>query len=240
MSDHDSDVGDQSNSASAKPAELQLRALNLDYLQLLILETQEFPAEAYAQLPALDAGLSSAMADAPLSRLAELAECGLSLFTLSLHNAALWQRIASIGVHDAMSRRYAAAGEAADASRQGLGRRSAFMECALFYAWHLANSDRRAALNCLGMPVHTADIFASLKLWQLRNMAMKHPQLLAPRWPANTCFWPDLVQYLSTGDRRHLDHARLLGAQLMAQELEPSSIEYLMSMKQNLFRPRQR
>lgn len=114
------------------------------------------------------------------------------------------------------------------------------MECAVFYAWHLANADRRAALNCLGMPGHTADILASLQLWQLRNMAIKHPQLLAPRWPANTCFWPDLVQYLSSGDRRHLDHARLLGAQLMAQELEPSAIEYLMSRKQNLYRTRQR
>lgn len=240
MSDHESDLGEHGSPALVAPAALQLQALNLDYLQLLILEKQEFHAEAYGEAPALDAQLTSAMADAPLSRLADLADCGISLFTLSLHNVSLWQRIASTGVHDAMSRRYAAVGETADGSGQGLARRSAFMECAVFYAWHLANADRRAALNCLGMPGHTADILASLQLWQLRNMAIKHPQLLAPRWPANTCFWPDLVQYLSSGDRRHLDHARLLGAQLMAQELEPSAIEYLMSRKQNLYRTRQR
>lgn len=225
--------------ASATPAESQLKSLNLDFLRLLVLEL-EYPATAHLQLAGLSPELTSELGASTDTKLAELAECPFSLFTLGLQNADLWQRIALIGAHENLARRYAVQDAGRDDAEMLKLRRSGFMECALFYAWHLAQCDRAAARVRLGVRDDTAETLRSLKLWQLHCVAYKYPQMLAPRWPGNSCFWPDLIRYLHSGDRRHFDYACLLGSQLLAQDLEPSAIERLTNIRQNLFRSRAR
>lgn len=232
--------GDEVASASAAS---QLKQLNLDYLRLLILEWREAPAVCtQTSLPTLSAEWLAGLAAADEPALSQLAGSRFSLFTLVFHRAELWQRMVSVGIADEVEQRYGDSGrQTAEADSQAFNaRRSGFIECALFYAWHLGHCDRAAARLYLGLHDKTAEILLRLELWQLRRVALRYPQLLAPRWPANACFWPDLLRYVHTGDRQYLDYAGLLGTQLLAQELEPSAIERLTKRRKNLFKPESR
>lgn len=203
----------------------RLVSLNLDYLQMLLLEDgADFAAE---QEPGLQAEWIAELARAPESRLQDIAACSFSLFSASLHHAQLWRRV--VEADRAATSRYSAI-------RSRLPTCSAFLQCVLFYAWHLAQVDRRSARGTLGLNDEVAEILLGLELWQLRRMGLTYPQLLAPRWATNACFWPDLVQYARSGERSCLDYARLLGTQLLAQDLEPSSIEHLTGLRQRVYR----
>lgn len=211
------------DSASAQPVSVahRLVSLNLDYLQMLLVEGS-------GSEQASEAEWITELACAPESRLHDIAQCSFSLFTACLHQAHLWRQVAAEADRGRTSR-YAPALSRAPT-------RSVFLQCVLFYAWHLAQVDRGSARSTLGLSDEVAEILLSFELWQLRRAALEYPQLLAPRWAGNACFWPDLIQYARDGNRQFLDYARLLGTQLLAQDLEPSSIEHLTSLRQRVYR----
>ena len=96
----------------------------------------------------------------------------------------------------------------------------AFCELALLHAWHVATCSPLAARMVYAMPEATAHRLAATPLWQVRRIADNHGDLLAPRWPTNPAFWPDLLYFAATGDAQRLGIAQLLGHQLIAAELE--------------------
>jgi hypothetical protein len=87
--------------------------------------------------------------------------------------------------------------------------------------------DRRLARVILALRDDTARVFESIPLWRLQQIAHERPDLLTARWPDNPGFWPDLIRIARDGSSAQLESARLVGAQLIAQELEPSSIQRL-------------
>lgn len=219
----------KSDSASAQPVSVahRLVSLNLDYLQMLLVEGSSADPKSERAF-SLETEWITELACAPESRLQDIAECTFSLFTACLHQAHLWRQVAAEAERERTSR-YAPA-------RSRAPTRSVFLQCVLFYAWHLAQVDRGSARSTLGLSDEVAEILLGFELWQLRRAALEYPQLLAPRWASNACFWPDLIQYARHGNRQFLDYARLLGTQLLAQDLEPSSIQHLTSLRQRVYK----
>ena len=77
-----------------------------------------------------------------------------------------------------------------------------------------------AARVLYAMPASLIARLANMPLWSLRHLAMNCAGLLTPRWPANPCFWPDLVHFAGADDCERLSAAQLLGNQLISVELE--------------------
>ena len=99
----------------------------------------------------------------------------------------------------------------------------------MFYAWHLAQQAPQQARLLLGMSADTTALFTAMELWQCRHIAHSQHRLLGPRWRHHPYFWSDLLRYAVSGELQHFRFAHLLGSQLMAQELEPSTILRLSS-----------
>jgi hypothetical protein len=209
-------------SEGLNPEQRQLLRLNVDFLKLLIESDRNSAVNAAsrAQLN-LPPAQSAQLIQCPEEGLQRMAACGFSLFSLSMHRADLWQRAASGGTQ--INPQYAWSGSANGDARSG------FMACALFFAWHLTQQAPRTARFLLGMSDDCAAVVTGLELWQCGHIAQTHGHLLSPRWQHHPYFWTDLLRYGSTGDAQHMKFARLLGSQLMAQELEPSAIVRLSS-----------
>jgi hypothetical protein len=210
------------NGDPATPEQCQLLRLNFDFLKLLR-DSSAVPTTGVQRqqlaLPAAQATLLAQCADDGLQR---MAQCGFSLFSLSLHRADIWQHAARTETQG--DSQYALPG----ASSSGAAR-SGFMACALFFAWHLSQQSPRMARFLLGMSDDCVAVITGLELWQCSHIAQTHRHLLGPRWQHHAYFWPDLLRYGTTGEMKHFKFARLLGSQLMAQELEPSAIMRLSS-----------
>lgn len=225
-------MSSDSNTGALRPVQAgasvsdRVTHLNLDYLELL---TAGGDVAELAQGAGLSVECLAELACAPHERLQELAGSAVSLFTASLHNVQLWKRLVS---QAGQGERYSGAQMAA--AGPAPARANAFLQCVLFYAWHLAHVDRGSIRRCLGANDEVSDLLLGLELWQLQQFALRYPQLLVPRWIANACFWPDLVQYARSGERCRLDYARLLGTQLLAQDLEPSAIEHLTALRRHV------
>jgi hypothetical protein len=69
------------------------------------------------------------------------------------------------------------------------------------------------------MPDSTALRLVAMPMWRVKRIAAEHANLLAPRWPTNPRFWPDLVRFATQEDLPQLETAKLLGNQLIAAEL---------------------
>lgn len=200
----------------------QLLRLNIDFLKLLLENriAESNPVQRQPlNLPVQQAALLAQCCDAGLER---MAQCGFSLFSLSLHRADHWQRTVSATVQ--VDPQYAWPGAQAHGDE-----RIGFMACALFFAWHLSQRAPRSARFLLGMSDDCMAVIAGLEPWQCSHIAQTHSHLLSPRWQHHPYFWTDLLHYGNTGDAQHFKFARLLGSQLMAQELEPSAILRLSS-----------
>jgi len=89
----------------------------------------------------------------------------------------------------------------------------------LFFAWHVASTQRMAARVCFALPDFVIDALAGLRLWDLQRIAREQPALIRPRWPTHTGFWPDLVRFAARGDIDRLNATQLLGSHLLATEL---------------------
>jgi len=194
----------------------QLRRLNFDFLKLLR-DSSSVPAVAgQRQQLALSAGSAATLAHCADEGLQRMAQCGFSLFSLSLHRADIWQHAIHNSVHGEAQYVLPAGSQGADGS--------GFMTCALFFAWHLSQQSPRTARFLLGMTDDCLAVIVGMELWQCSQIAHSHRHLLSARWQHHAYFWPDLLRYGTSGDMQHFKFARLLGSQLMAQELEPSAI----------------
>ena len=201
----------------------QLLQLNIDFLKLLIVANQpdaESTVITRSQLglPKLQAVTLINCSDEALRI---MASCGFSLFNFNFHLVDMWERMAKVSNEQSSVQRYAndvsGAGNAVEVAYAG------FAECALFFAWHLAQHQPIAARTMLGMREETAAILAPLQLWQCRQIAQRNYQSLAPRWPHNPYFWVDLLRYAETNDQQYFKFARLMGTQLIARDMEPSA-----------------
>lgn len=202
----------------------QLLQLNVDFLKLLIAANQpdvqaSLITRSQLSLPSVQ---TTALSECSDEAIQTMAACGFSLFTFSFHLADMWERMAKNAVQQSSVQRYA--GDAGSANHSPIEVAYAgFAECALFFAWHLAQHQPMTARIMLGMREETAAILAPLQLWQCRQIAQRSYQMLTPRWPNNPYFWVDMLRYSTTRDEEHLKFARLMGTQLIARDMEPSA-----------------
>jgi hypothetical protein len=187
----------------------RVHELNLDYVELLVGEHAS-PGCA-AQLRHLPPRLAPTIASLAGASRRALASTPFTLYSLGFEDERFW-RAACATQSQALGQRYSSAGAA---WLQGL-----FCELALLHAWHVATCSPLAARMVYAMPEATAHRLAAAPLWQVRRIASDHTDLLAPRWPTNPAFWPDLVSFAASGDAQRLRTAQLLGHQLIAAELE--------------------
>lgn len=213
--------------ASLSATQQQLLQLNFDFLKLLIASCQhsaELNSVSRSQL-SLPTVQAVTLANCSDETLRLMAACGFSLFTFNFHQADVWERLALNTAQRSSVQRYSA--EQNDSTSRHAGVENAyagFAECALFFAWHLAQHDTSDARLILGMREETAAVLAPLELWQCRQMAQRNYQLLTPRWPHNPYFWVDLLRYGDTRDEQHFRFVKLMGTQLIAKDLEPSAL----------------
>lgn len=190
-----------------------IHQLNLDYLQLLMAE-HEAPRSG-GQLQYLPPRQSAALAALSPRALRAVAAVPYTLYSLGFEDEKFWGAVsvnATALTPDSLTHRYARVG---DQSAHYM-----FCELALFHAWHVAATNKMAARVVHAMPYATAQRLAGTPLWQIRCIAASYDVLMMPRWPTNPAFWPDLVRFAGINDSRRLHITRLLGTQIIAQELE--------------------
>ncbi len=202
----------------------QLLQLNIDFLKLLVVANQpdaESTVITRSQLglPKLQATTLTACSEEALR---VMASCGFSLFTFNFHLPDMWERMAKVNGEQSSLQRYANDVNGTTSNTVEIAY-AGFAECALFFAWHLAQHQPIAARTMLGMREETAAILAPLQLWQCRQIAQRNYQMLMPRWPHNPYFWVDLLRFAETSDEQHFKFARLMGTQLIARDMEPSA-----------------
>ena len=188
----------------------RLYDLNRDYLDLVIAE-QSAPANGLRFLPDR---VYDSLARCSSETLQALATATFSLYSLGFEDQQFW-RSALRADEQPIDARYGVLGAAV--------MQSAFCEIALLHAWHTAVTQPIAARMVYGMPTPIIDRMSSVHLWQLKRIAADYPGLLMPRWPANPCFWPDMIKFARAGDLRRLSAAQQLGHQLIAVELQASA-----------------
>lgn len=84
----------------------------------------------------------------------------------------------------------------------------------LMFAWHMARSDRTAAIVSFAMRPPVAEIIGALTPAQVRDIASRRSREIHLRWHEDGRFWQDLVLAAEAGDDEavaelHL-HAKLL------------------------------
>lgn len=197
----------------------RIHELNLDYIELLAAE-HNAASTADAQLAHLPCKLHAMIAELSPAARASLAALPYTLYSLGFEDEKLWRSLAEPSVLAAslsMSERYA---QPHCASLQ-----ASMCEVALLYAWHVATWSPIAARLIYAMPPAIAQRFAAAPPWYIRRLAIHHASLLMPRWPTNPGFWPDMVRFAAGGDRSRLATAALLGSQLIAAELQASTLQ---------------
>jgi hypothetical protein len=186
----------------------RLQDLNLDFLELVIAERRGLGASGLRHLP--DRVLDALAQCSPASRQA-LASATFSLYSLGFEDQDFWHSALRAG-EQPIDERYGVLSSAVV--------QTAFCEVALLHAWHVAVAQPLAARVVYGMPNAIIERMALAQLWQLKRIAADYPGLLIPRWPANPCFWPDMIRFARAGDQRRLATVQQLGHQLIAVELQ--------------------
>jgi len=138
------------------------------------------------------------------TQLEAAARCPYALFDLRLDDAEHWRRRLAHPVLWRIEER-AAPSESA-----------AFTRLALFYAWHVAASERPGAELLLGMHAQTADALRATRLVNLPSIAGGEATLLRPRFPERRAFWSALARAALRGDAGELRRVQLFGLQLSA------------------------
>jgi hypothetical protein len=186
----------------------QVGQLNRAYLDLLA--TPGATAESGgSQLPGEIVDRLVGLPDVARDR---IAASHVTLFNMRFADTAFWSELPPASVAESTTEHYAA------------DRNRPFVVVALFFAWHVAQFSELAARLLLAMPQSTHRVFAGLPLGQLHRYAANCPSLLAPRWPQNACFWPDLTAFAADEDRPEFDAALMLGMQLVMTEVEPGGV----------------
>lgn len=187
----------------------RVASLNLDYLELLIAAR---PASGGMRF--LPDRVLESLRKADSASLRSLASAAFSLYSLGFEDQEFWRTALRIDSPSVDSRYGVVSGAAGYSS---------FCEIALVHAWHVAVSQPLAARLMLGMSSPLVEGMTNAQLWQLRRVAVDHPGLLMPRWPANPCFWPEMIKFAVAGDARRLHALQQLGHQLLAIDLLASS-----------------
>lgn len=197
----------------------RVQELNRNYLELLATQADMSAGVRMcgSDSERLPPAVVEALARLPALSRARVAASPYALYTLGFEDQPLWRTaLCECAVAD----RDDAPLDYYDALSVSPG--IAFCEVALFFAWHTAVLNRFAARVLFAMPEALAETMVQTPLWRLRRIARSYPGLLAPRWPANPAFWPDLVRFAALSDWRRLETAQLLGHQLTAMELDPA------------------
>jgi hypothetical protein len=184
--------------------------LNLDYLELLIAQYVRPDLGGTRYLP--DRVLESLRKTTPEAR-QMLAASAFSLYSVGFEDAEFWRAALRIDAQP-IDDRYGVLSAALV--------QSSFCELALLHAWHVAVSHPIAARVVYGMPQPIIERMSQARLWQLRRIAIDYPGLLMPRWPANPCFWPEIIKFATLGDLQRFHTLQQLGHQLIAIELQAS------------------
>jgi len=175
--------------------------LNRDYLALLI-------ADGGAPLAS---DVMKVLREAPPPLLDSIASCSFALFVMRMPG-----EVQTPGpvpqVNDPAIDRYGI-------SLSSDGTWPAFVAATWSFAWHLCRTSPLAARVMLGLPATAIGQAAGLEPWQLRHLAGRQCAPVAPRWPSNPCFWPDLVRYADNQSPLRLTASRLLGMQLLAADV---------------------
>lgn len=205
-----------------KSAQQQLLRLNIDFLWMLSHVSRLPPNLSHASRQRLHLPVTHAnnLARCSEQTLQRMAGCEFSLFSLSLHRIDTWQSIIATSRLIPVERRYEIAPAIATHQLHNIS----FTECTLFFAWHLAQHAPLSARLLLGMADDCVDMIAALEPWHCRYIAYTHHKLLSPRWPRHPFFWADLLRYGHSGHEQQYKLVCALGAQLLAQELEPSAL----------------
>jgi hypothetical protein len=212
---------ESAQSTSLSPNLQQLHGLNLDFL-LVLQSIQQAPQRSSYHGLCLADPIAKLLLACDHSGMQRMASCDVSLFSLQWHRVDEWTRLAE---HSALSRTQPLSQQSSDIASDSTTQSVLnFIQCAVFFGWHLAQHDEQAARFMLGMSPETATVMRTLDLWQCRYIGQHYQKLLAPRWLHNRYFWTDLLQYGRSGNPDHLKLVQLLGTQLMAQDLEPSAI----------------
>lgn len=189
-----------------------LYELNRAYLHALARMPRQWRAAAAGpRLP--DPVYITLMSLAPDERNA-VARCPFSLFSARFHDEGLWSQLAH---PDGVEER-AGAIDIDPVSASVV----AIAQLALFFAWHLAQSNAAAARVVFGMTEQTLAIFRNLTLTRLQQIAIERPDLLAPRWPERTAFWRGLLDAIRPSTADGAGDARLLGLQMLAADFPQS------------------
>lgn len=197
----------------------RIHELNLDYIELLTAEHGEPPAPG-GQLQHLPCKLHAMIAALEPSARSSLAALPYTLYSLGFEDEKLWRSLAepaALASSLSMSERYA---QPYSATLQ-----ASLCEVALLYAWHVATASPLAARLIYAMPDPVTQRLTAAPPWYVRRLAVHHASLLMPRWPTNPGFWPDLVRFAAAGDQQRLATAKVLGSQLIAAELQGSTLQ---------------
>ncbi len=197
----------------------RIHELNLDYIELLTAEHNAAAGES--QLQHLPCKLHAAIAELSPTARAALTALPYTLYSLGFEDEKLWRSLAepaALGTSLSMQDRYA---QPHSASLQ-----ASLCEVALLYAWHVAVSSPLAARLIYAMPESVVQQLTAAPLWYVRRLAVHHASLLLPRWPTNPGFWPDLVRFATDGDVQRLVTVKVLGSQLIAAELQGSTLQW--------------
>jgi hypothetical protein len=196
----------------------RIHELNLDYVELLAAEHNA--ARADGQLQHLPCKLHAAIAELSSEARVALAALPYTLYSLGFEDEKLWRSLAepaALATSLSIGERYV--------QPHGASLQSSLCEVALLYAWHVATSSPLAARLIYAMPESVALRLAAAPPWYVRRLAVHHASLLMPRWPTNPGFWPDIVRFAAAGDHHRLATAKILGSQLIAAELQASTLQ---------------
>jgi len=183
-----------------------LYELNREYLQALARTPRQWHVATQERLP--DPVCLALMA-LDTQRRATVARCPFSLFSARFHDDELWLRLANpaaVSENDAHC----------DNAHAHLAH---FAQAALFFAWHLAQSNPAAARVVFGMSPLTLGLLGNLPLTRLQQIAREHPEVIVPRWPERTLFWRTLLDTSPRAPEQSASQAHLVGLQMLAAEL---------------------
>jgi hypothetical protein len=143
---------------------------------------------------------------APLSaaQRAAAAHCPYALFDLKFYDHDYWRARLQQSGH------WCVADEAIATDT------ASFVRLALFYAWHVAATERLSAQLLLGMSAHTAAAFRRATLNSLPALVAGEAGNLCARWRTCNAYWRALVRAASHADAERLRRVQLFGLQLEA------------------------
>lgn len=204
----------------------RVQQLNQHYLQLLRVESAH--PEGGSQWSQLLPECSGLLRLSPPME-ARLCAAPYPLYSLGFEHPRLWPAACEATPPEGWSPMVHDDGQALDARRS-------FFELAVLHAWHVAVTHPVAARVVYGMGEATLQAFGKVALPRVVLAAGMQCEVLAPRWPGNPVFWPDLIRFARGGDMRRLAVTHLLGAQLIAAELELLSLSDDISASANVQR----